>query len=333
MRTFAEFLRDVVARSADALCVLEVDERPVAAFLVRRRDAEPRLVTALHTVAEADALTLRLADGRNVAIDALAAVDTARDLALFRLPESVAGAFAVTLDGPVPEVDEGQTVVAQGQPGDASALCAFLTGSREEVSEDLSLVLLPALAPSGASGSAVFDEHGALVGVATRVLSNVGPLAVMVPAIHLLPLLDIDERRPLSDLAELPVRRRIERRVPHHALSLLDGCSRSTLEDIGSSIVAAIQIGAPAYNDGEIARCYQVYEECARKLVERAGEAPGPRTALLEGLARAAALNDPDAQAWAMRDTFDGLLGVLERWMEHRDSPSVTTPKRKPILN
>ena len=106
----------------------------------------------------------------------------------------------------------------------------------------------------------------------------------------------------------------VERRVPNHPMSVLDGCSDTDLETILDRINDAISVGAPAYNAGNFALCYRTYERTAED-VERALPATceGPRKALAAGRRRAAGLPSPSAQAWAMRDAFDGLDRLIAR--------------------
>jgi hypothetical protein len=106
----------------------------------------------------------------------------------------------------------------------------------------------------------------------------------------------------------------VTRSVPHHPLSILAGCSQGDLRSLSSGIDGAIAVGAPLYNSGNFAGCYHLYEGTAadveRKLTTTCA---GPAGALEAGRTRAASLGDPAAQAWAMRDAFDGLIDVLER--------------------
>jgi serine protease Do len=76
----------------------------------------------------------------------------------------------------------------------------------------------------------------------------------------------------------------------------------------------AINVGAPVYNQHHFAACYHIYEGAALDLEKRLpASCPGPRKAMREGRARAQKLDDPSAQAWAMRDAFDGLTSVITR--------------------
>lgn len=106
----------------------------------------------------------------------------------------------------------------------------------------------------------------------------------------------------------------VTRRVPHHAISLLDGCSDRDVRALVGGIDGAISVGAPLYNGGNFAGCYHMYEGTAADIERQLSTAcVGPARALETGRSRAAGLSPPSAQAWAMRDAFDGLLDVVER--------------------
>ncbi len=106
----------------------------------------------------------------------------------------------------------------------------------------------------------------------------------------------------------------IERHVPHHDPAILEGCSAEDVRVIGGGIGSAIGVGAPLYNAGDFAGCYHMYEGTAADLERKLGATcAGPRGALRDGRKRAASLDTPGAQAWAMRDAFDGLLEVIDR--------------------
>jgi serine protease Do len=106
----------------------------------------------------------------------------------------------------------------------------------------------------------------------------------------------------------------VTRHVPAHPDSLLDGCAPADRALIESRIERAISVGAPQYNDGDFLGCYRTYEATARTLeTELPGACFGPIRALREGRQVALAAPTDSAKAWAMRDTFDGLLIVLDR--------------------
>jgi hypothetical protein len=106
----------------------------------------------------------------------------------------------------------------------------------------------------------------------------------------------------------------VTRHVPHHPLSILDGCTASDLQTVTDGIGDAIDVGAPLYNAGNFAGCYHLYDGTAADLERKlAAACAGPSRALEAGRTRAASLPDPGSQAWAMRDAFDGVLEVVHR--------------------
>jgi hypothetical protein len=106
----------------------------------------------------------------------------------------------------------------------------------------------------------------------------------------------------------------VTREVPHHRLSVLDGCSDKDVRTLVEGIEGAISVGAPLYNSGNFAGCYHLYSGTAADLERRlSSTCTGPVHALAAGRERAGSLDDSSRQAWAMRDAFDGLLDVVER--------------------
>ena len=106
----------------------------------------------------------------------------------------------------------------------------------------------------------------------------------------------------------------VERHVPSHDASLLDGCSPADIDLVVDGIGNAIDVGAPLYNAGDFAGCYHLYDGTAADLERQLpATCAGPKQALAAGQARASKQRTPSAQAWAMRDAFDGLLDVAQR--------------------
>ena len=90
------------------------------------------------------------------------------------------------------------------------------------------------------------------------------------------------------------------------------------MEEVLRSIGDAIAIGAPLYNrntnEGYEA-CFRVYEGTALKY-EKDAPCKGVRTAFGDGLLRAQSMASFKEKAWALRDTFDGLIDAFKRWCE-----------------
>jgi hypothetical protein len=104
------------------------------------------------------------------------------------------------------------------------------------------------------------------------------------------------------------------RNVPVHPVRFLEGCSEADLHQVETSIDEAVRLGVKLYNDGDILGSYDAYEARARALeMALPAACRGPIEGLATGRRSAAALAGPNERAWAMRDAFDGLLGVIER--------------------
>jgi len=70
----------------------------------------------------------------------------------------------------------------------------------------------------------------------------------------------------------------------------------------------AISIGAPAYNTGDHQGCFGVYSCTARMILATIASGPEEaRTKLREALERVEKLDDPNEQAWVMRNAFDAI--------------------------
>ena len=106
----------------------------------------------------------------------------------------------------------------------------------------------------------------------------------------------------------------IKRRVPVFEVRVLDGCTKQDLDTVEARIGAAIQTGAPLYNDGDFDGCFTTYESTAREIEHDVGKTcKGPASALKTGREQAAKRTSSAERAWAMRDAFDGLLDVIDR--------------------
>ena len=79
-------------------------------------------------------------------------------------------------------------------------------------------------------------------------------------------------------------------------------------------IQEAIQIGAPIYNAGSALGCYRIYEGASYKLLYRLGDScEAVAVTLGAGLRAGDAAEGATAKAWALRRTFDMLLGTPTR--------------------
>jgi serine protease Do len=134
-----------------------------------------------------------------------------------------------------------------------------------------------------------------------------------------------EDKRPDSDSGSGA---HIVRKIPMHELSVFDGCKIDDIEAIVREILEAIENGAPLYNDGKHEACFRIYEGTSVKY-EHDAPCAGVRTAFGDGLLRANGLKSYTEKAWAMRDTFDGLLDAAKRWAQKH--PPNGTPGGKPV--
>ena len=95
-------------------------------------------------------------------------------------------------------------------------------------------------------------------------------------------------------------------------------------------IAGAIEIGAPLYNKGTPEgheACFRIYEGTATKF-EQSGPCAGVKTAFGNGLLTANTKQSYKEKAWAMRDTFDGLLNAAKAWATAPGN-NLPQPKKK----
>jgi len=111
------------------------------------------------------------------------------------------------------------------------------------------------------------------------------------------------------------------RRIPMHEIAVFDGCKVDDIEAVVREILEAIDNGAPLYNDSKHEACFRIYEGVAVKF-ERDMACKGVRGAFGDVLLKVAAQADYKTKAWAMRDTFDGLLIAAKKWTAAPIKPS-----------
>jgi hypothetical protein len=272
-----------------------------------------RIITCFHVVADEPEITAHLADGRILPVRSVCALDTRRDLAV--LDVGLLDATPVKSAG-AKLTDDNQPVFVFGMvtgEGRARWVEARLA-SVQVVGAALTVYSLAGEVPADASGGPLISADGQALGVVTVAETEEGITTLAVPWKYVEPLLRQHQEMPLTALSS-ENRKPPRREVPEHPLALLQGSAVSGLEATTDSLASAIRSGAPAYNEGDVARCYAVYTEAARKLIDTRDDCPGVQTALREGLQRASGMADLDHQAWAMRDTFDGLLMVIEKYL------------------
>jgi len=315
--------RDALVQAASSLVLLEVDGRTASGFV---GTTEGHLVTSLHAVSGARSIGAVMSDGLRSEVVQVVALDERRDLAVLRLPlPDIVPALPLS-QGPLPA--EGDSVyVLCGTGGPAPQVRSLKVRAIQVLGDGLTLLELTRTVPEEAAGGPVLDVRGGVVGVATAALANGRSLGLVIPARYVTPMLRTTGTASLSMLESSRRRAGRVRQVPQHPLNVLEGASQGTVEAIASALGKAINVGAPAYNRGDVEACYRLYARTAKQLIDSSADCPGAQRALRDGLLRCMDLTDADDQAWTLRDTFDGLLDVIQRWLQARPTP---TPGRKP---
>lgn len=200
--------------------------------------------------------------------------------------------------------------------------------------QEITFFQISAPISQGSSGGPLFNQAGEVVGVTTAIVNDAQNINIAVPGNYLKPIVASPASISLDDFATKtggdrgPAAPddglRVVREVPEHELTVLDGCNRDQIVDLVTRIWETIEVGAPVYNkaskaktEGERDRyyeaCFQIYEGTSNQL-ERGGPCKGVKKAFADGLARAKKIESYKLKAWAIRDTFDGLLMVAEKW-------------------
>lgn len=311
-----------------ALVTLELDGRSAAGFLVGEADT---VVCNLHTVIGAKSITARLHDGRRVVVRDVANLDPLRDLCVLRLDEAPSEVDPLRVADDVQVPQRGATVLTASGSAPDDALVSTTVSDHQRAGERFAVFVLDASLPATAAGAPVLDATGAVLGVLTVARSSDGMVNVGIPARHLAALLT--ERLGLGFDALTPVPRSlrgVSRNIPRHPLSLLAGMSPRVVELLARPIVEAIQEGAPVYNRGDATLCWEIYAATAEEIADLEALPDEVREVVRVALERAQDLDDDDLRAWAMRDCFDGLLGVIERWAQARVAPSAIVSPELP---
>ncbi len=303
----------IAARSTSSIVTIRSPTGLGTGFIVKK---EGWIATNFHVVAGASELVVATPDQHEYPVIEVLAADRLHDLAVLRV-EADLGALVL---GDSDAVRAGDSVVAIGHPlGLEDTVSNGLVSAIRVIDPELTVLQISAPIAPGSSGGPLFSERGEVIGVATAYSTKGQNLNFGIPVRYLKELLLEADPIPLELFAAVTREREpklpsVHREVPHHDLKLLAGCTDADLQRAGRIIGEAIEVGAPVYNEQHFAACYHVYEGAALDLEKRLPAAcKGPKKAMRDGRTRAAKLDDPSAQAWAMRDAFDGLVEVIER--------------------
>lgn len=324
--------------------IVRVDsERGVGTGFVISPDG--RIATNLHVIAGAEKVTVELADKRKFPVTQVLAVDGERDLAILQIDAS--GLPTVPL-GNSDLVSAGERVVIIGNPLgvlEFSVSDGLISAVRQRSPQTKVLQTSAPISP-GSSGGPLFNRYGEVVGVATYFSVEGQNLNFAMPSNYLRPMLrsgagislpELAEKlregaaaagankaaNPKEFVAEGPGGEKIPivRKVPQHELAVLQGCSKEQLASVARAILEAIDKGAPIYNAKEHEACFVIYRKVSTSIEGDDTLCKGVRDAFGDGLLRAKSMDSFTEKAWALRDTFDGMLDVIGR--RFKQSPGI----------
>ena len=319
--------KEIAARNKPAIVRIESrvnggpDRRQFGTGFVVGKDG--RIATNLHVIVGSDDVKVRMSDGTKFKVQRVVAIDPQRDLAIIGID---AVDLPIALLGNSDEVAAGDKVIAIGNPLGVLdyTISDGLISSVRQLGEGITVLQISAPISQGSSGGPLFNPYGEVIGVATLISAEGQNLNFGVPSNYVRQLLA--SKQPAEPLAAFaarfpppsaarsdPSRQRPGREVPNHALSVLDGCSAKQVTEVFEAISDAISVGAPVYNRGEHEACFVIYRKVADRYEGDKQMCKGVRDAFGQGLLRAETVEDFTAKAWAMRDTFDGLLDVIAR--------------------
>jgi hypothetical protein len=317
---------EIAASSTPSVVSVRTDHSLGTGFVV---SGDGLVASNLHVIAGNSKITVTLADHREYNVVEIYNGDRQRDLVIMRIEAQKLPALSL---GDSDSIHPGDAIVAIGHPlGLEDTVSNGLVSAIRKVDQDLTVLQISAPIAPGSSGGPIFNDRGEVIGVATAIMLGGQNLNFGVPIGYVKELLrspapvnlvtfasataEEDDQEPPSP----------KRNVPSYPVQILDGCSSSNIALMLRSIGEAIDTGAPLYNAGNFAGCYHVYDGAAADLERKLkSTCQKPAKALSDGRKKAAKLDNPSDQAWAMRDTFDGLVDVVKRW----NGPTARTPAR-----
>ena len=334
--------QEIVKRSSPAIVRVEAQgadgEQFGTGFIV---DKSGIIATNFHVIAGTSDIKVKLNDGTHYPVLNVLNVDPMRDLVIVKFkPDKDLPTLRL---GDSSKVATGEKIVAIGNPlgvFENTVSEGLISSIREvcstkDVSEnnpscpgELTLLQISAPISQGSSGGPLFNSVGEVVGVTTAIIAQGQLINFAMPANYLKPLLLKQEPIALEDFAKATKKEGASNggggkldRAPYSkdgfAVTVYDGCKPDQIADVVKSIEDAIEIGAPLYNRGDIEACFRIYEGVARK-VEQAGPCKGVRGVFGDVLLKVEPMGDFKTKAWAMRDTFDGLLIAAKKWAANK---------------
>jgi serine protease Do len=304
---------EIAERATPSIVSIRTPDGLGTGFVVRE---DGWIVTNLHVVASAERALVTLPDEKVFPVLEVMNASPPHDLVILRID---AQSLPVLRLGKTARLRPGEPVVAIGHPlGLSDTVSNGLLSAVRKIGDLVVLQVSAPIAP-GSSGGPIFNEQGEVIGVATAILAGGQNLNLGLPADYVQALLERPEPMSFEKFASImtEVRRRLEppdRKIAKLPLSVFQGCNVAALRLVGRGIGDAIAVGAPLYNQGNHRACYQIYEGAASDIENRLPKSCiGPKQTLAKARSRAADLEEPSEQAWAMRDVFDSLVDALKR--------------------
>ncbi len=318
--------REIIDTSSPAIVRIEAGEAKVGTGFILHENG--LIATNLHVIEGESNIRVRLyKDQAEYKATSIAAFDKSHDLALIRI-EARKKLPTIRL-GDSSVVSAGDRVYAIGNPlgvFDYSITDGLISAVRP-LSDELTILQISAAISQGSSGGPLFNQFGEVIGVTTAIITQGQAINLAVPANYLRPLMrsqmtmttdEFARQTKDSDPRTAEDNVEIHRVVPVHPITVWTGCSEKDMEDVLRAIGDAIAIGAPLYNRNTLEgyeACFRVYEGTSLKFGKDA-PCKGVRQAFDDGLQRASSLASFKEKAWALRDTFDGLIDAFKRWCE-----------------
>lgn len=304
---------EIAAHSTPSIVSIRTEHSLGTGFVV---DKSGLIATNMHVIVGGEKLFVILPDHRILPVVEVTSHDANVDLAIVKIAATDLPVLTLAdSDG----VHAGDPVVAIGHPlGLEDTVSNGLVSAVRSI-EGVSVLQISAPIAPGSSGGPLFNERGEVIGVCTALLQGGQNLNFGMPSKYLKKMLAAPE--PISMAAftaqtsrPQPTDVAIARKVPRLELRALDGCNDAALELILRTIGEAIETGAPLYNNGNHSGCFHVYEGAAVDLSRKLpSSCRGPSEVLAAGRARAAGMKSATEQAWAIRDSFDGIIEVIVR--------------------
>jgi len=328
--------KDIYAESTPAIVRIEAGDAKVGTGFVV--DPSGIVATNLHVIEGEAQIKVRAFDGTQYPVMSIAAIDKGHDLALVRIQPKKPLRTLVLGDSNAVAI--GDKIFAIGNPlgvFDYSMTDGLISQVRP-LSSDLTILQISAAISPGSSGGPLFNQFGEVIGVTTAIITQGQAINLAVPANSLRPLMRAGKPMTIAQFVQEtkdsepaekehtdadvdPATGKVDtsippRHVPDHPVAFWDHCRPEDIDDTVKAVGSAIEIGAPAYNKMSaqgFEECFRIYEGTGLKLEQQSG-CKSVRDAFGDGLLHAGAAKSFKDKAWAMRDSFDGLLKVAARW-------------------